>query len=579
MFNNNNMYSYISLCKVPITPVHQITFKSKAEQYKYFKEHTVFTADKCKYTPRSGVIRVKGYVDDLNTCNYGFYSNKYKDTTKNYFFFIAEKNAISREVTELTIQIDVIQTWFFDWQLNPCFIERCHVLNDQIGVHTFPESFELGEYVSHDKIEPECLKQKPAFYLATTDDSMGGIFGATFSGFKITEYAYEDTHMLKDKIQSLCDDGKADSIAFIFTFPSGLLNGVTSGVSIVGREGTLSKTTTLAFKDLCKNFEYHGQSHTPYNNKLYVYPFNFFTIKSGNSNIVLKFEDFQDLNNMQFKIESVLCQNPTITLTPLNYCNKQFAIDDSISMNLYGLCSWNNDNYANWFAQHKNSITAQSDNARASFKVSSEVNGRNFNNAMDNINYTFNKGMLNSGITAMQQLGSLNFIGAGTTLGTAAINNGMDRTQNTKNAINDLNNKQLLNNNNFQAQMRSIMASVQDASVQPNTARGDTSSCGLDIARNTATFIIEHTMIKPEYARMIDMYFQCYGYQVNTIEYPNIYTRTKWNYIKTLNCSCNGDIPYADIQEIESIFNNGLTFWHDEKYMFNYDQINNIITQ
>ena len=41
MFNKKNAYSYIALCKVPITPVHQLTFKSKAEQYQYFKSKNV----------------------------------------------------------------------------------------------------------------------------------------------------------------------------------------------------------------------------------------------------------------------------------------------------------------------------------------------------------------------------------------------------------------------------------------------------------------------------------------------------------------------------------------------------------
>ena len=579
MFNEKNAYSYIALCKVPITPVHQINFKSKSEQYNYFKSKIVVEYSKCKYTPRSGSIRVKGYVDDLNTCNYGFYSNKYKNTTKNYFFFIAEKNAISKEVTELSIQIDVIQTWLFDFYLNPCFIERTHVLHDEIGTHTYPESFEIGEYVNHDRILPECLNKKPAFYLATTDSAEGGIFGATYSGFKITEYAYNDYQELNNKIQSLCDEGKADSIAFIFTFPSGMLNSLNTGTTLIGYEGVLSKDITLAFKDLCKDFSYHGQSHKPYNNKLYCYPFNFFTIKSGNSNIVLKFEEFENLNNIQFRIECVLTQNPTITLTPLNYCNKSQALEDSISLQNYGLCSWNNDNYSNWFAQHRNSIEGQSQNAKASFNVNNQVSNNNYSTGLSNISDNYNKSLFNTAMNSLGQVASLNFGGAIATAGSGYVNANIDKGVTQRSATNDLNNSKLLNNNTYQNEMRSIMASVKDASVQPNTVRGDTTSCGLDIARNTANFIIEHTMIKPEYARMIDMYFQCYGYQVNTIEVPCFTNRQKWNYIQTLNCSANGDIPFADIQEIENIFNNGITFWHKEEYMFNYDQINSIVSE
>ena len=73
------------------------------------------------------------------------------------------------------------------------------------------------------------------------------------------------------------------------------------------------------------------------------------------------------------------------------------------------------------------------------------------------------------------------------------------------------------------------------------------------------------------------MYFQMYGYQVNTLGYPSYYmnTREKWNYIKTVGCTVLGTIPMDDKREIESIFNSGITFWHGD-VTFRYDVENTI---
>ena len=60
----------------------------------------------------------------------------------------------------------------------------------------------------------------------------------------------------------------------------------------------------------------------------------------------------------------------------------------------------------------------------------------------------------------------------------------------------------------------------------------------------------------------------------------NIYCNIKykkWNYTKTVGCKIVGSIPTNDIAELESFFDNGFTIWHDESYMFKYEEINDIL--
>ena len=579
----SNAISSITLCSVPIRPTQQIDFNTINDQYNYFASKAVHSVDKCKYQARTASIKFKGYVDTLQNCNYGYYTNTYNGTSKTFYFWIVAKNFKARETTELTIQIDLFQTWLFDFSFSPCMIERQHVTNDTKGLHTIPEDFELGDYITYVKKPIEILQGEPCYLIGVTDcGAIGGtVFGKTYSGFELKYYEMGDYIQLNDYIQSLAEAGKADAISFIFTFPKGLLNSglsssYNSGDTIVGMLGNCSYLEELQFSDFVNTFAYKGDTYTPYNNKLYTHPFNFLTVKnSSGGNIVLKFELFE-LVSMSFYIQANLSQNPHITLTPSHYGGKEFAIDDSISMQDFPLCSWNNDNYANWYAQHVNSINAQSVNAQSSYKTSQDVSGNNFFNALDNLQTNAEKGAINTALGTVGAVAGGNFLGATTTAIGGATNTYLDFLQGNKNAQNDLSNAGLMNTNNYQSAIRSIVASVKDASVQPNSCKGSTASSGLDLARDTATFFIEQTAIKPEYARIIDMYWQMFGYQVNSLETPNFKTRTKWNYLKCVNCTTYGNIPHEDLNALNDLFNNGVTVWHDESFMYQYDTINAI---
>lgn len=57
------------------------------------------------------------------------------------------------------------------------------------------------------------------------------------------------------------------------------------------------------------------------------------------------------------------------------------------------------------------------------------------------------------------------------------------------------------------------------------------------------------------------------GFQADTKQRPH------WNYIRTQQCQIAGPIPEAAKQYIQSMYNNGVTFWHDDD-LYNYDRDN-----
>ena len=91
---------------------------------------------------------------------------------------------------------------------------------------------------------------------------------------------------------------------------------------------------------------------------------------------------------------------------------------------------------------------------------------------------------------------------------------------------------------------------------------------------NDATFNIAHARKKVDlieygmnyiYEDRIKQYFKRYGYKQNRYGTPNLKSRKFWNFIKFAKCNIDSSkIPSENIEELERIFESGVTFWHVE---------------
>ena len=103
-----------------------------------------------------------------------------------------------------------------------------------------------------------------------------------------------------------------------------------------------------------------------------------------------------------------------------------------------------------------------------------------------------------------------------------------------------------------------------------NCNGGDIATCSL-----TNTFYFYNYSIKYEFAKLIDSYFDMYGYKVNSLEVPNLTSRTNWNYLKILDPNIEGDIvPEKDMNKYKEQLKQGITFWHDPTTFRDYSQSN-----
>ena len=161
-FKYDNRYDYIK------------TFNTKEDQDAYFNSLEKIYCEEYDYIREYEPFNVElshGYLT-TNGINYLKFNNGYKDM----YAFITSKNYINDEVTELVIEIDVIQTFMFDIDIKKSFIERKVCSIDEIS--DFDEGLYLGE---HEVVENNVAFNKDSNYFAM------------FNGFKEQQLIFDGT--------------------------------------------------------------------------------------------------------------------------------------------------------------------------------------------------------------------------------------------------------------------------------------------------------------------------------------------------------------------------------------------------
>lgn len=141
------------------------TFTSKQEQNTFFNTLLCIDIDTHEYIKEHQSFRIKINYDELVSegVNYITFNNGYRDV----YAFIISKEYINEEVTRINYEIDVIQTFMFDFNIKESFIERKKCTIDEIT--DYDEGLEMGEHIVINNTAS----------LVKTDE-----YFAMFSGFK-----------------------------------------------------------------------------------------------------------------------------------------------------------------------------------------------------------------------------------------------------------------------------------------------------------------------------------------------------------------------------------------------------------
>lgn len=288
-----------------------------------------------------------------------------------------------------------------------------------------------------------------------------------------------------------------------------------------------------------------------------------------------------------------MAQNQNSYIASLNAIGQQYDTNLAIAQNTYDMAS---RSASASLESNSNTINTALANAQMANATASNVNRRSANaGSISNI-AKMSTGLLagaiaqnplavlNTGVNAITAQNNINvneqntadtlatqLLTADNSAMTALANSNLAYSTAMKNAATSQASAALSAATSANIATAQLVAKKQDAEHQPNNLRGQVMSAGFNSAINKIGFSIFEKCIRSEYAKMIDDYFEKYGYAIRRLETPNVTARPHWTYVKTTGCNIVGNLSAQDIATIQGIYDNGITTWKSLSEVYNYD--------
>lgn len=507
---------------------HSIYFSSSSAQLGYFAGKVVKTFSAYSYLRKSWSLQVAATMEEAKTWSYLYFRN---GTGKYYFYFINQIEYKNDNMVELTLELDVLQTYLFDFDLLQCFVERQHTPTDVIGEHTLEEGLEVGDLVDGhgedwNELKGLCILVLASFNpnYADTDkpvEALPYMYDGVFSGLKVWAVDSADWVLWGKQLDALQSAGFSDGILAMWMYPKNLVK--------LGGEDTWNNDILCKVVDGCSDAAAYKDldgapetlnGYTPKNKKLLCYPYNFLYVTNNTgSSAEFKYERFN--GTPSFEVKGSLSPEGVVKISPRRYNGyTETALgsliptnyDFGITLGGFPSCAWDSDVYKLWLAQNQNQHAI---------------------------------GMISGAATTAAGIATAF---ANPLAGAGMVAGGV-------------------------YQIGSQLAQRKDMQTQPPQSRGSFSS-NVNVTAGKQTFTFYRKSVSGERARVIDDYFTMYGYKLNRVQIPNIAARPAFTYVKTIGCHIISEMCNEDVTKIESIFDNGITFWKNGDKIADYSQNN-----
>ena len=475
-------------------------------------------------------IRVNSPMDDLYEYNYLMFNNgnnvvlpdnENRYENKWFYAFISNVEYVNDNCALITYEIDVMQTFMFDYTLCDCFVEREHSETDGIGDHIEPEPVAVGEYVYNDRYEGEsgegryrklldCSDLKtvllylppqptdPQEYLITPmyDGVLNECYMAVFNN---------ESALYRFKWEEL--DNNPDAIVALYTCPSSFINndaivydpiyGQGQGKVRSERRGQAPEYRTsneiVVNVGALRGTEWLD-GYPPKNNKMYTYPYNFYCVDDANGGTLnLRYEFFDSLTP-QLDIVTNVIAPVSATIKPRNYKNLNLTNSQKrcnteiLEITNFPMSGTNIDAFQAYIAQNRGKL------------------------------------IFNLPMRATNVGSALDFLGT-----------------------------------------------YYQLSINPSVGVGECSVGNANISHEVLGIYGGRVSVTSNQAKILDDYFTMYGYTCNRVKRPNTSSRPHWNYVKTKGCQINSSIPNVFANKIRGIYDNGVTFWKNASEIGDYD--------
>lgn len=524
---------------------HTLWFDTVSQQANYFSSLSKYRLEYARGNALTyvrvnrGTLKVPYKADDLYDCNYIMFRNT-SFGNKWFYAFIRAIEYVNNTTTEITFELDVMQTWHFEYQMDECFVEREHSVTDNIGENTLPEDVFIGDYVS-DSIEQLTDENGTAIFrdwvivMAQTSETdavpipaAGGWYGNnTYQQVKYTTYpaTTAGAQQLRDDLDTMSIFNNTDVVARIFMFPKALIPSPTAVNPISGKK-RFSRPSKLG-------------SYTPKNKKLLTFPYTCLTVSDLQGKVIdYHWEYFSNSINPEFGWVVSFGVKPAVVLYPIGYLQ-----------NLHGESGAKFEYPA---MEYRITLDSFPDVPYATSDLMAKIVQGGIGIAI---------GALTGGAVSTSS-SVTKFTKNVTRKNKAGEITGKTRTTSTRRQTSEhVAGKEPLSSQISNTLVDSVFEGRMSASIGDQQAMANLGWC---------TFVIMKNRIREEYATIIDDYFSCYGYATKRVKKPNRSSRPHWNYVKTIGCTITGSVPCDDMNEICSIYDNGITFWKKGSEVGNY---------
>lgn len=556
----NGVIELFRNCPIDKDYNHTLYFNSIVSQNAYFSNLSqykkVFTNQMYQRAGKNS-LRVQEKADNVLNYNYMRFMNSTPEYAGKWFYaFIDNVEYINENVCQVNYTLDVMQTWYFDYELGDCFVEREHSEGDGFGEHLVDENLNVGDQT--------VMYKKEYFYPRTGDAGMFVCVALYVPNDEVLGCRLEsDGHYSFHPVSVGDMKRQGNVVNGIYNGCSAIALQMTDNITITTENlnrliinlqninATIVSLTqvpyhiwqawssgTSASEEVSVPFHYeflkpNGDTYRPKNNKLYNAPFHKLIVSNNDGDT--RDYDYMMFSNPifgKFQIEGVPYTLPEIMAYPKNYKNNDKYYEEGITITNFPLCSWNEDSFKTWWQQNKSTF--------ASSLISTAVHG----------------------VVGM---------GIGTTV--SQVPTTVNTVQGSYTKIVD---KQGLSVDNPQmgaslaTNIYNQLASLTSHRDTRDTINGQANLMGLRVNQGRIGFTFYELGVNGDVAEAIDNYFNMFGYAVKKVKIPNVRNdnamlRPHWNYVKTssviIHGATNKGLPAEDEDLISKIYNKGITFW------------------
>lgn len=549
------------------------------------KDRVMFT--NCKYWKYGEPLKVEIPFTDAFDYDYVRIVNNVSDPVnqKTYYCFITNRAYISDNLTIMYVDVDIVQTWYFDSDGKPCWSKNAMIAKSTATIN--PPRGTASDFPS---VEPICHD------IITAGRQYGIVIYSSINLEHLDNPSYlpaiidgqytaappyvmtSDVTALANIITTLNNKGYTDAISGIYVFPLDYCNAgvLTNSPKLPAPEFYLTGTLTIKRPVKC-------ETYTPVNSVLLGYDYSYITVNNGCGEVIkYNFEDFSGDPIFSFRL-CLAGGFPTIVCMPENYIGPEQAdIQRAHKITVPVSCSYLNDSYKIWLAQSQNSRQAALNQAAESIRQAEQAKSASYAaNLAEPVNTVeqYARGLISGVADKLEQFGNL-FSGDGiagifgkkqqkteqaqglsisevadtlTDIGIAYVNRqlGIETAYQYDHAI-----------KNAQLAQDALLASYRDRAAVPAQAVGS-NAYGDMTALGQYGFMIATYTPTAEYAEWIDKTLSASGHTVNKWGLIKRYHK-KFDYYKCTSMQLFADEARPEFARyhIMSIINRGVYFWY-----------------